>query len=162
MNERISGTHCQIGISGKNACIKDLRSANGTYLSGQKIGQDDYVIPENRDLTLSLGNESTAPYNFMASVKTLREPNELPKLPLQLKNSSFDAGTVNAILIKRKDKIPESYAILVKWIQLSHLTNEYSPDWILCRYKSAFALTNGKKWFWLAPETTLPAELEKL
>ena len=162
MNERISGTHCQIGISGKNACIKDLRSANGTYLSGQKIGQDDYVIPENRDLTLSLGKESTAPYNFMATVKTLREPNELPKLPLQLKNSSFDAGTVNAILIKRKDKIPEAYAVLVKWIQLSHLTNEYSPDWILCRYKSAFALTNGKKWFWLAPETTLPAELEKL
>ena len=63
-SSRVSRQHCMIFVSEKNATVRDFGSANGTYVNGSRI-------PDNEDVPLTSGTHLTiGPMQFVVHINS--------------------------------------------------------------------------------------------
>ena len=152
-NERISGKHCRISVDDGRAAMKDLNSTNGTFLEGVKIGNAPAELPVNSNVDVSLGGGSQLCFKMVA--RAVREAFPKGFLP---EDDTSAGGAVGAVVIRRCDRISETYIVLNRAIQLSSFLKDAPHGWAICRYRSSIGVTNGRKWCWLAGDTKPPPE----
>ncbi len=152
-NIRISSTHCKIGVTESEVWIKDL-STNGTYINSRKLEKDARIIEPHQNYLLELAKEKNNRWNFKLDIRVY---NILANQTWMENNSS--ENITGGIVLKRKDKIKESYVVLNSCIALSTIIDDAQNDWFLCRKKSAFAITNGTEWIWLDDNSELPLKI---
>ena len=150
MNCRISGDHCRISVSDDRAVIDDTQSSNGTYLNGNRINS---ITSLSESDTLSLAVPNKAPENFKVSVCVIQS--DLASKSLNEHLNILD-NICAGVILRRSDRVKESYYIVNKWLPLDKVNPSLSNQWLICRKDNNYAITNGSTWTWLTPDSSVP------
>jgi pSer/pThr/pTyr-binding forkhead associated (FHA) protein len=150
MNLSINKIHCKLGIVNNKAVVEDNNSLNGTYLDNIKLNDNENrPLKYQKNNELSLASPEIYPRNITLSVRVYPSDHRL-LIPDDCEGEKVPAGIV--INQKGKDNL---FAVIVnRWIPLSSIVPNAGNTFLTYR-ENFFAVTDGKKWNWLAPGLTL-------